>query len=69
MGLERRSRAVHGRFEVNGSGEEPRDRSKQKKLKSFEISKRLIYGASVEGPSERRSAGRGRREHRRVRRR
>ena len=44
MGLERRGRVVHGRLEVNPSGEEPRDGPKQK-LKSFEISKRLIYGA------------------------
>ena len=29
MGLERRGRAVHGRLEVNPSGEEPRDRPKQ----------------------------------------
>ncbi|MFT7648730.1 MAG: hypothetical protein ACI8Y4_003482 [Candidatus Poriferisodalaceae bacterium] len=44
MGLERRGRAVRGCLEVNPSGEEPRDRPKQK-LKSFEISKRLIYAA------------------------
>ena len=39
MGPERRGRAVHGRLEVNPSGEEPTDRPKQKKLKSFEIRK------------------------------
>ncbi len=44
MGLERRGRAVHGRLEVNPSGEEPRDRSKQG-LKSFEIRKRLVFEA------------------------
>lgn len=44
MGLERRDRAVHGRLEVNPSGEEPRDRPKQK-LKSFEIRKRLVFEA------------------------
>ena len=37
MGSERRGRAVHGRLEVNPSGEEPTDGPKQKKLKSFEI--------------------------------
>ena len=41
MGSERRGRAVHGRLEVNPSGEEPTDRPKQK-LKSFEIRKRLV---------------------------
>ena len=30
MGPERRGRAVHGRLEVNPSGEEPTDRPKQK---------------------------------------
>ena len=45
MGSERRGRAVHGRLEVNGSGEEPTDRPKQKKLKSFEIRKRLVFEA------------------------
>ena len=30
MGSERRGRAVHGRLEVNPSGEEPTDRPKQK---------------------------------------
>ena len=44
MGSERRGRAVHGRLEVNGSGEEPTDRPKQK-LKSFEIPKRLVFEA------------------------
>ena len=45
MGSERRGRAVHGRLEVNGSGEEPTDRPRQKKLKSFEIPKRLVFEA------------------------
>ena len=45
MGSERRGRAVHGRFGVNGSGEEPTDGPKQKKLKSFEIRKRLVFEA------------------------
>ena len=44
MGPERRGRAVHGRLEVNPSGEEPTDRPKQK-LKSFEIPKRLVFEA------------------------
>ena len=44
MGSERRGRAVHGHHEVNPSGEEPRDRPKQK-LKSFEIRQRLILQA------------------------
>ena len=44
MGSERRGRAVHGRLEVNPSGEEPTDRPKQK-LKSFEIPKRLVFEA------------------------
>ena len=30
MGSERRGRAVHGRLEVNPSGEEPTDRPRQK---------------------------------------
>ena len=44
MGSERRGRAVHGRLEVNPSGEEPTDGPKQK-LKSFEIPKRLVFEA------------------------
>src|SRR4051812_39703320 len=49
MGLERRGRAVHGQLEVNPVGvdpvgEEPRVRPKPK-VKSFEIDKRLVYGA------------------------
>ena len=45
MGPERRGRAVQGRLEVNPSGEEPTDGPKQKKLKSFEIPKRLVFEA------------------------
>ena len=45
MGPERRGRAVHGRLEANPSGEEPTDGPKQKKLKSFEIRKRLVFEA------------------------
>ena len=45
MGPERRGRAVQGRLEVNPSGEEPTDGPKQKKLKSFEIRKRLVFEA------------------------
>ena len=45
MGSERRGRAVHGRLEVNPSGEEPTDGPRQKKLKSFEIRKRLVFEA------------------------
>src|SRR3954464_15417466 len=49
MGLERRDRAVHGQHEVNPAGvdpagEEPRVRP-EPKVKSFEISKRLVYRA------------------------
>ena len=49
MGLERRDRAVHGQHEVNPAGvdpagEEPRVRP-EPKVKSFEIDKRLVYGA------------------------
>ena len=44
MGPERRGRAVHGRVEVNASGEEPTDGPKQE-LKSFEIRKRLVFEA------------------------
>jgi hypothetical protein len=49
MGLERRDRAVHGQHEVNPvgvdpTGEEPRVRP-EPKVKSFEINKRLVYGA------------------------
>ena len=43
MGPERRGRAVHGRVEVNPSGEEPTDGPKQKKLKSFEIPKSVLF--------------------------
>src|SRR3954470_24999764 len=49
MGLERRGRAVHDRREVtpagvDPAGEEPRVRP-EPKVKSFEIDKRLVYGA------------------------
>src|SRR6185436_4663151 len=49
MGRERRDRAVHGQHEVNPAGvdpagEEPRVRP-EPKVKSFEIDKRLVYGA------------------------
>ena len=44
MGSQRRGRAVQGRLEVNGSGEEPTDGPRQK-LQSFEIRKRLVYEA------------------------
>ena len=49
MGLEQRGRAVHGQREVNWvgvdpAGEEPRVRP-EPKVKSFEIDKRLVYGA------------------------
>jgi RNA-directed DNA polymerase len=49
MGLEQRGRAVHGQLEVNPVGvdpvgEEPRVRP-EPKVKSFEIDKRLVYGA------------------------
>ena len=47
MGSERRGRAVHGRLEVNPSGEEPTDGPKQKK--SFEIRKRLVFEAWENG--------------------
>ena len=45
MGSERRGRTVQGRLEANPSGEEPTDGPKQKKLKSFEIRKRLVFEA------------------------
>ena len=44
MGLERRGRADQRHSEANPSGEEPRARP-EPKVKSFEIDKRLIYGA------------------------
>ncbi len=44
MGLERRGRADQGQSEVNPVGEEPRKRP-EPKVKSFEIQKRLVYGA------------------------
>ena len=44
MGLERRGRADQGHSGANPQGEEPRDRPGPK-VKSFEIDKRLIYGA------------------------
>ena len=36
MGSERRGRAVHGRLEVNPSGEEPTDRPRQKNAELWE---------------------------------
>ena len=44
MGLERRGRADQDQPEANPAGEEPTERSKPK-VKSFEIEKRLVYGA------------------------
>ena len=44
MGLEPRGRAVHGQLSVNPSGEEPAVRLKPM-VKSFEIHKRLVFGA------------------------
>jgi len=51
MGLERRSRADQGQPGANPPGEEPRERSGPK-VKSFEIDKRLIMQAQVEGPGQ-----------------
>jgi RNA-directed DNA polymerase len=44
MGLEQRGRADQGQSEANPSGEELRERPKPK-VKSFEIDKRLVFGA------------------------
>ena len=71
MGLERRGRAVHGQHEVNPvgvhpAGEEPRVRP-EPKVKSFEIDKRLIYGAWEKVRANRWGAGCGRGQHRAVR--
>jgi len=44
MGLERRGRADQGHSEANPPGEEPGKRP-EAKVKSFEIDKRLMYGA------------------------
>jgi RNA-directed DNA polymerase len=44
MGSEPRGRAVQGRLTANPSGEEPEERPKRK-MKSFEIRKRLVYEA------------------------
>ena len=44
MGLERRGRTDQGYTDVNPAGEEPRMGPKPK-VKSFEIPKRLVYGA------------------------
>ena len=44
MGPERRGRADQGQSGANPSGEEPRARPRPE-VKSFEIDKRLIYGA------------------------
>ncbi len=44
MGLERRGRADQGRREANPAGEEPTG-GPEPKVKSFEIPKRLVYGA------------------------
>jgi RNA-directed DNA polymerase len=44
MGSERRGRADQGQIEANPLGEEPRERPRPK-VKSFEIPKRLLFGA------------------------
>ena len=44
MGPEPRGRADQGQTEANPAGEEPRTRPKPK-VKSFEISKRLVFEA------------------------
>ena len=44
MGPERRGRADQGQTEANSAGEEPRTRPKPR-VKSFEISKRLVFEA------------------------
>jgi hypothetical protein len=44
MGPERRGRADQGQTEANPAGEEPRTRPKPR-VKSFEISKRLVFEA------------------------
>ena len=51
MGLERRGRADQGQPEANPPGEEPRARPRPE-VKPFEIDKRLIYRAQVEGPGQ-----------------
>jgi hypothetical protein len=51
MGLERRGRAGRGQPVANPAGEEPRERSGPE-VKPFEIGKRLIYEAQVEGPGQ-----------------
>ena len=51
MGLEPRSRADQGQPGANPQGEEPGERSGPE-VKPFEIGKRLIYEAQVEGPGQ-----------------
>src|SRR5215471_14871781 len=59
MGLERRGRADQGQPGANPAGEEPAVRSGPE-VKPFEIGKRLIVEAQVEGPGQQGGAGRGR---------
>ena len=49
MGLERRGRAGQGHSGASPQGEEPRD-GPRPEVKPFEIGKRLVYEAQVEGP-------------------
>ena len=54
MGSERRGRAVHGRLEVNGSGEEPTDRPRQKNAGLWEpydgrLSRTVLREREVKG--------------------
>ena len=51
MGLERRGRADQGQLVANPQGEEPRARPGPE-VKPFEIGKRLVYEAQVEGPGQ-----------------
>ena len=51
MGLERRGRADQDQLGANPAGEEPGERSGPE-VKPFEIGKRLIYEAQVEGPGQ-----------------
>ena len=67
MGLERRGRAGQDRSTVNPAGEEPVGGPKPK-VKSFDIRQAPDLRGVGEGPGQQRGAGRGRRQHRRVRR-
>ena len=72
MGSERRGRAVHGRLEVNPSGEEPTDRPRQKNAGLWEpydgrLSRTVLREREGEVPSRYSPGGTARQIHSRQR--